>query len=69
MNKDVIKVQGMSCGHCKQSIESALNYLDGVNSSEVNLSKEEVKVSFDENKVNFNDFKEVIENQGYEVEV
>lgn len=69
MYKEFIKVHGMSCRHCKQSIENALNELDGVNSSVVNLSKGEVEINFDENKVNFNGFKEAIENQGYEVEM
>ncbi|KTT85000.1 copper chaperone CopZ [Mammaliicoccus sciuri] len=69
MYKEFIKVHGMSCGHCKQSIEKALNELDGVNSSVVNLSKGEVEINFDENKVNFNGVKEAIENQGYEFEM
>lgn len=69
MEKDVIKVLGMSCGHCKSSVESALNELNGVDSADVDLAKSEVAVQFDSNKVGFNDFKEAIENQGYEVEM
>ncbi|EHJ07390.1 copper chaperone CopZ [Staphylococcus simiae] len=69
MEKDVIKVLGMSCGHCKSSVESALNELNGVDSADVDLAKSEVSVQFDSNKVGFNDFKEAIENQGYEVEM
>jgi copper chaperone CopZ len=33
-----INVEGMSCDHCKHSIEKALNGLDGVTSSEVSLA-------------------------------
>ncbi|MEJ7422787.1 cation transporter, partial [Staphylococcus haemolyticus] len=30
MTNEVINVEGMSCDHCKHSIEKALNGLDGV---------------------------------------
>jgi cation transport ATPase len=35
LTNEVINVEGMSCDHCKHSIEKALNGLDGVTSSEV----------------------------------
>ena len=65
MTNEVINVEGMSCDHCKHSIEKALNGLDGVTSSEVSLANGNVEV--DENQVAFNDFKEAIEDQGYDV--
>ncbi|EKU45080.1 copper chaperone CopZ [Staphylococcus arlettae] len=67
MNNELINIEGMSCDHCKHSIEKALNSLDGVTSSEVNLSNENVEIAFDGSQVGFNDFKEAIENQGYDV--
>jgi copper chaperone len=68
LTNEVINVEGMSCDHCKHSIEKALNGLDGVTSSEVSLANGNVgKVEFDENQVAFNDFKEAIEDQGYDV--
>jgi copper chaperone len=68
LTNEVINVEGMSCDHCKHSIEKALNGLDGVTSSEVSLANGNVEVEFDENqKVAFNDFKEAIEDQGYDV--
>ena len=60
MTNEVINVEGMSCDHCKHSIEKALNGLDGVTSSEVSLANGNVEVEFDENQVAFNDFKEAI---------
>ena len=59
MTNEVINVEGMSCDHCKHSIEKALNGLDGVTSSEVSLANGNVEVEFDENQVAFNDFKAV----------
>jgi copper chaperone len=67
LTNEVINVDGMSCDHCKHSIEKALNGLDGVTSSEVSLANGNVEVEFDENQVAFNDFKEAIEDQGYDV--
>jgi copper chaperone len=68
LTNEVINVEGMSCDHCKRhSIEKALNGLDGVTSSEVSLANGNVEVEFDENQVAFNDFKEAIEDQGYDV--
>lgn len=40
-------VEGMSCGHCKKSVEESLGKLDGINSVEVNLDTKEVLVKGD----------------------
>lgn len=63
-----LNVQGMSCGHCKMSVEGALKNLSGVSAAEVNLAAGNVDVTFDESKVNIDAMKEAIEEQGYEVE-
>lgn len=63
-----LNVQGMSCGHCKISVEGALNKLDGVSAAEVNLEAGKVDVTFDESKVTSDAMKEAIEEQGYDVE-
>lgn len=60
-------VQGMTCGHCKMSVEGALKKLDGVSVAEVNLDAGKVDVTFDESKVNVDAMKEAIEEQGYDV--
>ncbi|WP_077596151.1 copper chaperone CopZ [Oceanobacillus kimchii] len=62
-----LNVQGMTCGHCKMSVEGALKKLDGVSAAEVNLDAGKVEVAFDESKVNVDDMKEAIEEQGYDV--
>ncbi|WP_042147364.1 copper chaperone CopZ [Paucisalibacillus sp. EB02] len=63
-----INVQGMTCGHCKMSVEGALKKLDGVSAAEVDLEAGSVDVTFDESKVNVDAMKEAIEEQGYDVE-
>ncbi|PAV28717.1 copper-binding protein [Virgibacillus profundi] len=62
-----LNVQGMTCGHCKMSVEGALNKLDGVAAAEVNLDAGNVDITFDESKVNVDAMKEAIEDQGYDV--
>ena len=43
--------------------------LDGVSAAQVNLEEGKVDVTFDESKVTVDKMKEVIEDQGYDVEV
>lgn len=62
-----INVQGMTCGHCKMSVEGALKKLDGVTAAEVNLEAGSVKVTFDGSKVSVDAMKDAIEDQGYDV--
>lgn len=63
-----LNVQGMTCGHCKKSVEGALKKLDGVSAAEVDLEAGKVSVTFNESKVNVDAMKEAIEDQGYDVE-
>ncbi|MBW8350905.1 copper chaperone CopZ [Bacillus sp. IITD106] len=67
MEKTTFDVQGMTCGHCKMSVEGALKKLDGVSAAEVHLETGKVDVTFDESKVNVEVMKEAIEEQGYDV--
>ena len=63
----VLGVNGMSCGHCKMSVEGALKKLDGVHGAVVSLENKNVAVNFDDSKVSFDQMKEAIEAQGYDV--
>lgn len=62
-----INVEGMTCGHCKMSVEKALNGLAGVESAVVSLEAKNVVVKYDDTKVDFEKMKEAIEDQGYDV--
>ena len=61
-----IKIEGMSCNHCKMSVEKALNSIEGISKVEVDLEKKqaviESNVEIENDKI-----KEVIEEQGFEV--
>ncbi|PZI89937.1 copper chaperone CopZ [Staphylococcus aureus] len=65
MSQEILNVEGMSCGHCKSAVESALNNIDGVTSAEVNLENGQVSVQYDD--VAVSQMKDAIEDQGYDV--
>ena len=45
MSQTVLKVEGMSCNHCKMAVVKALKAVSGVESAQVNLDKKEVVVT------------------------
>jgi copper chaperone len=65
MENVVLQVEGMSCGHCVNSVEGALKNLG--TAAKVDLASKSVSVDFDENKVTLTAIKEAIEDQGYDV--
>ncbi|KXH83750.1 copper chaperone CopZ [Sporosarcina sp. HYO08] len=65
--KEIIKVEGMSCGHCVNAIETSVGGLTGVAAVAVDLNKAEVAVEFDATQTTVADIKETIEDQGFDV--
>lgn len=64
MKELTVSVEGMSCGHCKNSVEEALNDLAGVEFADVDLDTEAVTVKFDDSKTQEDDLKQAIEDAG-----
>jgi copper chaperone len=67
MQKENIRVEGMSCGHCKMTVENAAGSLPGVESAKVNLKKGTLTVKFNPDSVALDDIKEVVSDAGYSV--
>lgn len=65
MQSTILKVEGMSCGHCVKSVETALKNIGA--SGKVDLASKSVSVEYDESKLNLDAIKEAIEDQGYDV--
>ena len=63
----VLKVEGMTCNHCKAAVENAIRQLSGVESANVDLQKKTVTVQYDESQVSVQQMKEAISEEGYEV--
>ncbi|MBX9956581.1 copper chaperone CopZ [Peribacillus simplex] len=67
MKNITLNVQGMSCGHCVNSIEGSVGQLEGINQVNVKLNDAQVEVTFNESQVSLDIIKKTIEDQGYEV--
>ncbi|AZQ46759.1 copper chaperone CopZ [Bacillus sp. GX] len=68
MEQLTLKVEGMSCGHCVNSIESSVKELNGVEQVKVQLAEGTVDVTIDSSAVTLKDIVAVIEDQGYDVQ-
>lgn len=62
-----LKVEGMSCGHCVNAIETGVSTLAGVDTVSVNLQQSTVNVEYDNSKLNKTDISQAIEEAGYAV--
>ncbi|MDD1679480.1 MAG: heavy metal translocating P-type ATPase [Methanomicrobiales archaeon] len=62
----VIKVGGMVCASCVETIEAALRALDGVMEAWVNLGIERAYVTYNPHQVTMEDMRRAIEEAGYQ---
>ena len=67
MEKTVVKVEGMSCEHCVQSVTKAVTALPGVGGVAVDLKTGTVTVEHDPGITDVIKIKAEIEDQGYDV--
>lgn len=63
--KKIIKIEGMTCGHCVSSVDTALNAIEGVTSVKVDL--EENKATVEAEGVSDEKLKDAIEDIGFDV--
>ena len=62
-----IQVEGMTCGHCVETVTQAVNSLDGISQVSVDLDKKLVSVDFDESRTNLDAVSSKITEVGFEV--
>jgi Cu+-exporting ATPase len=62
----VLKVGGMVCATCVETIEKALSSLPGVIQARVNLATEKAYVTYNSSATSLDDMKAAIENAGYQ---
>ncbi|MEX0657688.1 MAG: heavy-metal-associated domain-containing protein, partial [Egibacteraceae bacterium] len=65
--QDVISVPEIHCGHCKESIEGALQPMPGVQTATVDIPAATVAVTYDPELVTRTDIVTTIVEQGFEV--
>lgn len=66
MEKETLKIEGMTCAACSSRIERVLQKMDGVKSSSVNLASEEATVVFDKDHVDVQKLIEAVRKAGYD---
>ena len=67
MQTKEIVVEGMSCGHCQQAVETAALAVAGVQKAAVNLADKTLTVTYDEGKFQLTELVAAIEDTGFEV--
>ena len=67
MKQELIKIEGMVCQKCVQTIRKALKKISGLNSIDVSLDNKEVNVRFDENETNIQEIIKKIVELGFEL--
>ncbi len=65
--KAKIDVQGMTCSHCENRVNTALLSNEGVEKCKASSKKNEVAVAFDEGKISLEKIKSIIAEEGYNV--
>lgn len=64
MENKVVKVNGMTCNHCKANVERNLNALEGIRHIDIDLTTSRVKISGDQ--IDLDKIKSTVESIGYE---
>ena len=67
MEKNIIKVEGMACEHCVQSVTKAVTVLPGISGVAIDLETGTVTVEHDSGVTDIARIKAEIEDQGYDV--
>ncbi|HET7061102.1 MAG TPA: heavy metal-associated domain-containing protein [Nitrosospira sp.] len=67
MQTEVIKVNGMTCQGCVNSVKNVLEKIPGVQNADVSLEQKQVKIQYDAGKTGAEQFKNAIEGAGFEV--
>jgi len=65
--KAIIRIGGMTCASCAQTIENALKKTEGIVEANVNLATEKTVVTYDVQEIDYEGIKKVIEAAGYQV--
>ncbi|MEL7656075.1 MAG: heavy metal translocating P-type ATPase, partial [Bacillota bacterium] len=65
MNKDTLKITGMTCAACAARIEKVVGKMEGIDEISVNLATEKAMISYEPDKLSVADIKDKIEKAGY----
>lgn len=68
MAQITLKVTGMSCGHCVQTVSGALEGINGVRSAQVDLEAGRAVVDYDEERTDASHMVGAVMDEGYTAE-
>lgn len=63
----ILRIGGMTCASCAQTIEKALKKTEGVQEANVNLATEKAMVVYNSDQVGYEEIKKAVEDTGYHV--
>jgi copper chaperone len=67
METAVVKIRGMTCTGCVNSVKNVLQKISGVSSADVSLEQAQATIQYDATTTNANQFKDAIKEAGFEV--
>lgn len=67
MQTTTLKIDGMTCMGCVNSVKKGFEEMSGVSKVEVSLEQAQATILYDADKINDNQFKEIIEDAGFDV--
>ncbi len=65
MKTYVMKIEGMSCGHCVMAVRKELSKIDNVKINDVQIGS--AKVEYDDNKIDTQILIKAVQEAGYKV--
>lgn len=68
METVTLKIDGMTCGGCVNSVRKVIAALNGVNSVDVSLEHAQATVSYDQEKSKVADLKTAVRDAGFETD-
>lgn len=67
METEIVKIKGMTCMGCANSVKSVLEKIPGVDSADVSLEQKQATVRYNAATTGVNQFKNAIEDAGFEI--
>ena len=67
MKKIEIKVKGMHCVGCENTVKQAILDVNGVKDAKVDYTREKAAIEFDTTKTNIRNIKKAIVDAGFEI--
>lgn len=67
MQTEVIKIEGMTCMGCVNSVKNVLEKIPGLASAEVSLERKQATIQYDAAKADIAQFRNAIKDAGFEI--